>query len=130
MQRVSYTYPETQKTALEEISHTFTPGLTAIVGTNGVCKSTLVKLLSGLIAPTSGSIDARDTDGAAVVLSTAVKAVLFQDPAHFHFSIRQNVTMQFERVPGEEQRIAEALRLAGLWDVVENIQKTSGKAPG
>ncbi|HLW02753.1 MAG TPA: ABC transporter ATP-binding protein [Ktedonobacterales bacterium] len=121
VQDVSYTYPETQKTALEEMSYTFTPGLTAIVGTNGVGKSTLVKLLSGLVAPTSGTIEAIDTSGEAVALSTAVKAVLFQDPAHFHFSIRQNVTMQFEQVPGEEERIAEALRLAGLWEVVEGL---------
>ncbi len=121
VQGVSYTYPETRKTALEEVSYTFTPGLTAIVGTNGVGKSTLVKLLSGLTSPTSGTIEALDTSGEAVALSTAVKAVLFQDPAHFHFSIRQNVTMQFERVLGEEERIAEALRLAGLWDVVEGL---------
>ncbi len=100
---------------------TFTPGLTAIVGTNGVGKSTLVKLLAGLTAPTSGAIEATDTSGAAVALSTAVKAVLFQDPAHFHFSIRQNVTMQYERVAGEEERIEEALRLAGLWEVVAGL---------
>jgi ATP-binding cassette subfamily B protein len=118
---VSYAYPETQKTALEEMSITFTPGLTAIVGTNGVGKSTLVKLLAGLTVPTSGAIEATDTSGAAVALSTAVKAVLFQDPAHFHFSIRQNVTMQFERVAGEEERIEEALRLAGMWEVVEGL---------
>ncbi len=118
---VSYTYPETQKTALDEITYTFTPGLTAIVGTNGVGKSTLVKLLVGLLAPTSGVIEASTLAGEVVPLPTATKAVLFQDPAHFHFSIRQNVTMQFERVPGEEERIAEALRLAGLWEVVEGL---------
>ncbi len=121
LQEVSYTYPETQKTALEEVSYTFTPGLTAIVGTNGAGKSTLVKLLAGLISPTSGTIEALDTSGEAVALSTAVKAVLFQDPAHFHFSIRQNVTMQFEHTLGEEERIAQALRLAGLWEVVEGL---------
>ena len=37
--------------------------------------------------------------------STCAKAILFQGPSHFHFSIRQNVTMQSEREPGEEQRI-------------------------
>jgi ATP-binding cassette subfamily B protein len=118
---VSYTYPENQKTALVDISCDFTPGLTAIVGTNGAGKSTLVKLLTGLVPPTTGTLHATRATGEEVPLLTCAKAVLFQDPSHFHFSIRQNVTMQSERAPGEEQRIAEALQLAGLWEVVEAL---------
>lgn len=118
---VSYTYPETGTTALINISCTFKPGLTAIVGTNGVGKSTLVKLLAGLITPTSGTIHAIGATGDAQSLDDYAKAVLFQDPAHFHFSIRHNVTMQFERSAGDEARIAAALRQAGLWDVVQAL---------
>src|SRR6266487_6520980 len=118
---VSYTCPENQKKALFDVSCDFTPGLTARVGTNGAGKSTLVKLLTGLVPPTTGSLHATGTMGEEVPLSECAKAVLFQDPSHFHFSIRQNVTMQSERTPGEEQRIAEALRLAGLWEVVEGL---------
>jgi ATP-binding cassette subfamily B protein len=47
--------------------------------------------------------------------------VLFQDPGHFPFSIRHNVTMRFERAPQEDERIREALHLAGLWDVVQAL---------
>ena len=121
LENVSYTYPETGTTALLALSYAFTPGLTAIVGTNGVGKSTLVKLLSGLIAPTTGSIQAIGVAGAAESLDVYAKAVLFQDPAHFHFSIRHNVTMQFERRASEEERIAAALRQAGLWEVVQSL---------
>jgi ATP-binding cassette subfamily B protein len=118
---VGYTYPENQKTALVDVSCDFTPGLTAIVGTNGAGKSTLVKLLTGLVPPTTGSLHTTCATGEEVPLSACAKAVLFQDPSHFHFSIRQNVTMQSERTPGEEDRIAEALRLAGLWEVVDAL---------
>ncbi len=121
LRTVSYTYPENQKTALVDVSCDFRPGLTAIVGTNGAGKSTLVKLLTGLVPPTSGSLYATLATGEEVPLSACAKAVLFQDPSHFHFSIRQNVTMQSERFPGEEDRIAEVLRLAGLWEVVEAL---------
>ena len=118
---VSYTYPETGTTALADISCTFKPGLTAIVGTNGVGKSTLVKLLAGLVAPTTGTIHAIGSTGGAQSLDGYAKAVLFQDPAHFHFSIRHNVTMQFERSAGDEARIAAALRQAGLWEVIQAL---------
>jgi ATP-binding cassette, subfamily B, bacterial len=115
---VSYTYPENQKTALVDVSCTFTPGLTAIVGTNGVGKSTLVKLLTGLMPPTVGVLQATGPDGEEVALERCVKAVLFQDPGHFPFSIRHNVTMRFDRIPKEDRRIEQALRQAGLWEVV------------
>ena len=118
---VSYTYPENQKQALIELSCTFKPGLTAIVGTNGAGKSTLVKLLTGLVPPTTGELLAVVESGEAMPLETVAKAILFQDPSHFHFSIRQNVTMQSERTPGEDERIREVLRLAGLWEVVQAL---------
>jgi ABC-type bacteriocin/lantibiotic exporter with double-glycine peptidase domain len=95
--------------------------MTAIVGTNGVGKSTLVKLLVGLIVPTTGNLHAVGADGMPVALESCVKSVLFQDPGHFPFSIRHNVTMRFDRTPGEDSRIAQALREAGLWEVVEAL---------
>src|SRR5216684_3085704 len=95
LENVSYTYPENQKTALSSISCEFKPGLTAIVGTNGAGKSTLVKLVAGLFPPTTGTIEAVGNNLQKVALSSYIKSVLFQDPGHFPFSIRHNITMQF-----------------------------------
>lgn len=134
LSNVSYVYPENQKLALAGISCEFRPGLTAVVGTNGAGKSTLVKLLAGLIPPTTGSLEALTSAGESAPLASYARAILFQDPAHFHFSIRQNVTMQFERVPGEEAQIERALRLAGLWEAVaalpEGIETVVGAGFG
>jgi ABC-type multidrug transport system fused ATPase/permease subunit len=119
---VSYTYPQSEKVALADLSYTFGPGTTAIVGPNGAGKSTLVKLLTGLLAPTSGAISARLAGSGRVVPAERLhKAVLFQEPSHLHLTVRQNITMRYERAPGEEARIHRALELAGLGTVVEGL---------
>jgi ABC-type thiamine transport system ATPase subunit len=47
--------------------------------------------------------------------------VLFQEPSHLYLTIRQNVTMRFEKTPTEDARIHEALEIAGLRRVVEGL---------
>jgi ABC-type multidrug transport system fused ATPase/permease subunit len=121
LQSVSYSYPHSDKVALSEISYTFPPGVTAIVGPNGAGKSTLVKLLTGLLAPTSGSIGVRLPGGTSLPPDQAHRAVLFQEPSHLYLTIRQNVTMRFEKTATEDARIHEALELAGLSRVVAGL---------
>jgi ATP-binding cassette subfamily B protein len=118
---VSYTYPHSDRVALSDISYTLPTGATAIVGPNGAGKSTLVKLLTGLLAPTSGSITFQLASGACLPPDEAHKAVLFQEPAHLYLTIRQNITMRFEKTPNEDARIYEVLELAGLSDVVNGL---------
>jgi len=121
LQGVRYHYPHSQKVALADISYTFGPGTTAIVGPNGAGKSTLVKLLTGLLAPTSGAIRTRLSDRTCVPAEQMPKSVLFQEPSHLHLTVRQNVTMRYERTPEEDARIHRALELAGLGEVVAGL---------
>lgn len=121
LESVSYRYPHSHKGALTEISYSFPAGVTAIVGPNGAGKSTLVKLLTGLLAPTCGAIEVRLPGGASVPPDQARRAVLFQEPSHLYLTIRQNVTMRFERTTTEDARIHQALEIAGLGRVVAGL---------
>jgi ATP-binding cassette, subfamily B, bacterial len=118
---VSYRYPQSGKVALSNVSYTFYRGTTAIVGPNGAGKSTLVKLLTGLLAPTSGQISAHLQGGGYFPPQHLHKAVLFQEPSHLYLTIRQNITMNFDKMPNEDERIFDALEKAGLGKVVKGL---------
>jgi ATP-binding cassette subfamily B protein len=121
LRNVSYKYPHSNKIALTEIDYTFGAGTTAIVGPNGAGKSTLVKLLTGLLAPTWGSIRVQLPGGACLPPDEMHKGVLFQEPSHLYLTIRQNITLRFERSPHEDARIYDAVELAGLGEAVRRL---------
>lgn len=44
------------KTAIDQVSFSLTPGVTGLLGANGAGKSTLMRIVCGVMKPTSGSI--------------------------------------------------------------------------
>ena len=58
---LTYTYPGTTRRVLDGLSLRARSGLTAVTGTSGVGKTTLLELVAGLRTPTAGSVSAPAT---------------------------------------------------------------------
>ena len=93
---------------------------TVILGANGAGKSVLMRLMHGLIAPTSGHVAWSEPDAGRV---RRQQAMLFQRPIMLRRSALANVVyaLKVAGVPSEERgpRANEALREVGLQQVAD-----------
>lgn len=116
------------KVVLDEIDLDLYPGETlAVIGPSGTGKSTVLKVLTGLLAPTSGSvvIEGQETNGFDEAQWDQLRkhmGVVFQYSALFDFlTVGENVAFGLRRhfsLPEEEvqARVDELLKLVGLPD--------------
>ncbi len=123
-QNVSFGYPGTNAKVLKNVNLEIKPGeAIALVGENGVGKSTLIKLLSGLYEPTEGKIL---LDGVDIQLLNRQDlrdylSIIFQDYTIYHFSVRDNIGVgRTERFHSLEQ-IEEAAYHSGLDQVIAKL---------
>lgn len=93
-ENVCYRYPNAQVDAVHDFSYKFEPHkCLALVGENGCGKTTIVKLLCGLLTPTSGKILIGNMDVTKVSgwLRYALVGVVFQDINQYAFTLGENV---------------------------------------
>lgn len=115
---VGFQYPNGTAPVFDGLDLVIEAGLsTAVVGANGVGKSTLVRLLAGLFEPTSGEIvigGRRLDDEWAATWRREIRCV-FQDIMVLPMSLRDNVAFGAASTL-EDATIIGALSLAGLTD--------------
>jgi ATP-binding cassette subfamily B protein len=121
---VSFAYPGSSHFALEEFNMTMPKGkVVALVGHNGAGKSTLIKLLCRFYDPSAGRIlidgvDLRDVDPVALRRQITV---LFQEPVHYHASVRENIGFGDLDGLSDQSRIWQAASDAGALDPIERL---------
>jgi energy-coupling factor transport system ATP-binding protein len=119
---LNFSYPGSEEPALSEISFGLRPGeYVGVVGPNGGGKSTLVRLLNGLLRPDSGSVRVSGHDPATEPFEVRKHlGVLFQNPENGLVApfVEDDVAFGLENlgVPREEMRarVARAIRGVGL----------------
>ena len=115
---VSFRYPLTDQYRIKEVSFRINKGeKVAFVGENGAGKTTFVKLLTGMLAPSAGRIllNGKGMEELGYSEKYRSQACVFQDPARFHsFTVADNVFLgDVNREPNEEQ-IDDALSFSGF----------------
>jgi ATP-binding cassette subfamily B protein len=123
---VAFAYPHGAAPVFESLDLVLRAGRsTAIVGANGVGKTTLVKLLARLHEPTAGAIllDGRplsDYDAAAWQRQVAI---VFQDYTQYPLSAHDNVTLGAPERAGDLAARDRAARRAGTLERVEALPR-------
>ena len=124
LQDIAYRYPDGRRDVLSGFSYTFAPGSsTAIVGPTGSGKSTLVRLLLGLLQPTRGSVRLIDGDGNMQPLSADRWAISYvpQGNSLLSGTIRDN--LRLGKLDATDEEMHDALSRASALFVYQLPQQ-------
>jgi ATP-binding cassette, subfamily B, bacterial len=121
---VTFCYPGTTEPVLRGLDLFLPAGRSvALVGRNGVGKTTLVKLLAGFYRPTSGQILVDDTpldefDPADVRRHLGI---IFQDFVQYEATARENIGFGRLSRMGDGSAVRGAAERAGAWELVRGL---------
>jgi ATP-binding cassette subfamily B protein len=121
-ENVSFSYPD-GRTALSNISFTIHPGETiALVGENGAGKTSLIKLLTRLYDPTSGSIfiDNINLQDLDIKEWRQRISVVFQDFGKYSLTLGENISIGDLSIE-DTSRIDEAAQQAGIVSLFKRL---------
>jgi len=121
---VGFRYPGSGRDVLRGLDLSIPVGRSlAIVGPNGVGKTTLVKLLAGLYEPTAGRIVVDETDLAGLRPEAWRDriAVIFQDFVRYELPARENVGFGAVEHLDDGDALARAASKAGVRTVIEAL---------
>jgi ATP-binding cassette, subfamily B, bacterial CvaB/MchF/RaxB len=125
LRNVWFRYAETEPFVLEDVSLTVEPGqLVTIMGPSGGGKSTLVKIMLGLLEPTSGEvlIDGLPLSTVGAQAYREQVGAVMQEDQLLSGSIADNIC--FFDPSYDQERMIECARLAGVHDEIMAMPMT------
>ncbi|WP_031431033.1 ATP-binding cassette domain-containing protein [Methylomicrobium agile] len=127
-------FPHAKKPALEGVSAVLRPGqITGLVGPDGAGKTTLIRLMAGLLAPTSGtiSVDNRDPIRDADKLRPVIGYMPQKFGLYEDLSVVENLEFHADlRDLTGEERAATFKRLLEFTDLARFTARLAGKLSG
>lgn len=123
VENLSFTYEGVNSPVVKNLNFDFTPGsMTAIIGSTGAGKSTLVRVIMALLPPDSGSVLLYDTAGTSVESGVRTRCNFMYVPqgnSLMSGTIRENLLLA--RPGASEEELREVLHLAAA-DFVYELQ--------
>ena len=120
---VTFRYPDADFDVLKDVSFTVEPGETiALIGPSGEGKTTMLKLLLGLMKPVSGRITLTSPDDKSIEISDSTRRICSFVPQSvniFSGSVAQN--LRIVKPDASDEEIREVLRLSELSEFVYSL---------
>ena len=123
-QNVSFKYPEGEKTILDHVSFRIEAGeKIAVVGLNGAGKTTMTKLMCGLLIPDEGEVllDGRSVFEYNKDELYSLFGLVPQEYAILPVSIARNIALNGEGEAVDETRLARCIETAGLSEKISEL---------
>ncbi len=123
IKNLSFQYPNSKKMLLEDINIKFENNTSiGFIGKTGCGKSTLIKLIAGLLEPTKGKILVNELDINENKISWYQNfSYIPQNIFLFDESIKKNIAFGLEEEDIDKSRLKEAVQLSGLERFTMNL---------
>ena len=129
---LSYSYPDGYGKVLDDVNYDFTPGsMTVIMGPTGAGKSTLIRLVLGLLKPQEGSVTIYGNDGTQVGAGAVSRCNFMYVPqgnSLMSGTIRDNLLLADSQASEEDMKKALSIAVASfVFDLPDGLDTVCGE---
>ncbi len=131
MRHVNFSYVEGTRVITDSAFEANPGEIVALVGPSGEGKTTMIRLILGLVRPENGEVKLRTSDGREVLMNAETRhlfAYVPQGNTILSGTIAENMRMVKENATDEE--IVEALKVSCAWDFVEKLPEGINSSVG
>ena len=131
MEGVNFSYVEGNRVITDSAFEANPGEIVALVGPSGEGKTTMIRLILGLVRPENGEVKLRAANGKEIEMNAETAISLPTCPREIpYFPAPLPRNMRMVKEDATEEEIIEALKVACAWDFVEKMPDTIHSSVG